>query len=79
MAIRVGVVGVAGVGRAHLGRARGSGARATWSGSRTSIPRRGSGPAGEFGVPGYASQAELLERARRRRWSWRRRRSRIAR
>src|SRR5262245_56521064 len=63
MAIRMGVVGVAGVGRAHLERARRN-ERAELVGLADVDPAARERAAGEFGVPGYASQAELLERAR---------------
>jgi predicted dehydrogenase len=63
MAIRVGVVGVAGVGRVHLERARRN-PRAKLVGLADVDPAARERAAGEFGVPGYATEAELLERAR---------------
>ena len=63
MAVTVGVVGVAGVGRAHLERVRRTpNAELVGLADVAAEPREKA--AVEFGVPGYASQAELLERAR---------------
>src|SRR5437764_11286841 len=63
MAITVGVVGVAGVGHAHLERVRRSpNAKLVGLADVASEPREKA--AAEFGIPGYGSQAELLERAR---------------
>src|SRR5947209_8793357 len=63
MPITVGAVGVAGVGRAHLERVRRS-PKAEPAGLAGVAAEAQERAAAEFGVPGYASQAELLERAR---------------
>src|SRR5437879_184743 len=63
MSISIGVVGVAGVGRAHLARVR-QHPRATLAGLADIAPEARERAAAEFETPGYGSLEELLERAR---------------
>jgi predicted dehydrogenase len=63
MSTTIGVVGVAGVGRAHLARVR-QHPRATLVGLADISPEARERAASEFETPGYASMEELLENAR---------------